>query len=354
MRRILCAEATISALTLLFVAFWAGCSTPLPAASSQAERDSFDQTKRKADKGDAQAQLQLGSMYAQGEVVRQDPRKAVKWHRKAAEQGLGEAEYHLALDYSHGFGVKEDSAEAFLWFRRAAQKGVAEAQVDLGLCYAKGRGVEDNAVEAVYWFRKAAEQGNAEARYQLGQCYFEGRGVTKNTAEGFKWTQLAAEQGNASGECRLGLCYERGEGVAQDHVQAHKWYNLAAAQDDQNAADIRVTIAKIETSLTKDQIVEAQRLARDFKPSERPASGGVSADTGSSAAKAGFVNLQTDDESCEVFVDGLFFGNPPARLKLTDGTHLIEVKKPGFKDYRRQVTVTTGSDLNLRVTLEKL
>jgi len=336
------------------VGLWAAWGTQSPAQSLQAERDSFAQVRTKAEKGDAEAQLKLGSLYAAGEGVPQDPKKAVKWHRKAAEQGLGRAEYQLALDYAHGFGVKPDPVEAFQWFRRAAQSGVAKAQVDLGLCYVNGRGVRENAVEAVFWFRKAADQGEPEAQYQLGKCYFEGRGVTKNTLEGFKWTRLAAVQGNASGQRRLGTCYEKGEGVAQDYVQAHKWFNLAAAQDDLNAADIRVSIAKIETSLSKEQMAEAQRLARDFKPSEKPAKDAVPGEGDVSAGITGFVNLKADDETSEVFVDGSFFGNPPARLKLKDGTHLIEVKKPGFKDYRKEITVTSGSDLNLRVTLEKL
>jgi hypothetical protein len=65
------------------------------------------------------------------------------------------------------------------------------------------------------------------------------------------------------------------------------------------------------------------------------------------------VTVKADDETCEVLADGAFVGNPPARLKLAEGTHIIEVKKPGYRDYRREIKVGAGADLTLRATLEK-
>jgi TPR repeat protein len=57
--------------------------------------------------------------------------------------------------------------------------------------------------------------------------------------------------------------YEKGEGVAQDYVEAHKWYNLAAAQGEKIASNNRDSIAK---EMTPEQIAEAQKLAREWKP----------------------------------------------------------------------------------------
>jgi TPR repeat protein len=358
MRKVLYSWTRINVPVLLLLGLSAAAISQSAAQSLKAERDAFAATKAKAEKGDARAQLEFGLLYTAGEIVPQDPKKAVKWHRKAAEQGLAAAQHQLALDYVHGFGVKADPEEAFRWFRRAAEGGLAEAQVNLGVCYLKGRGVPENAVEAAYWFRKAAEQGDSDGVCQLAKCYYEGRGVSVDISEAYKWLRQAAEQGNAAAQRRLGLCFEKGEAVGRDFVQAHKWYNLAAAQDDANAPDIRVSIAKIETSLSKEQIAEAQRLAREFKPFAKPrtGSGGLAADPGTaggSGAATGFVNLKGDDESGEIYVDGAYFGNPPARLKLADGTHVIEVKKQGFKTYHKEVTVSGGSDLNLRVSLEK-
>ena len=47
------------------------------------------------------------------------------------------------------------------------------------------------------------------------------------------------------------------------YVLAHMWFNLAAAQGDKQAAADRDAIA---AKMTPDQIAEAQRMARDWKP----------------------------------------------------------------------------------------
>ena len=63
--------------------------------------------------------------------------------------------------------------------------------------------------------------------------------------------------------------------------------------------------------------------------------------------------MKADDETQEIFIDGAFVGNTPAKLKLAEGLHVIEVKKAGFKDYRKQVQVGEGSELTLHVSLDK-
>ena len=337
-------------LVLLVSPLAAGGQTP------GGERRRFEELKARAEKGEAQAQLDLGTLYATGIWVERDPKRAAKWHRKAAEQGLPRAEYQLGLDYAAGDGVKMDKAAAVDWFRRAAEQKLAEAQFSLGLCYANGRGVNPNAVEAARWFRLAAEQGYLDAESELGNCYLQGLGVVKDSTQGVHWIRQAAEKGSALAQQSLGVCYERGTGVPKDYVEAYKWYALAAAQDDEHGADIRVSLAKLETNLTPEQLSEAQRLAREFKPGQTNETS-VLAPSGGAQAKAtnsvtGFLNVTAAVENCEVFVDGVFVGNTPAKLNLADGTHVVEVKKAGFKGYRRELRVSAGSELRLRAELE--
>ena len=45
----------------------------------------FDETLEKAQRGDAEAQYNLGYMYATGEGVPEDHTEAVKWYRLVAE-----------------------------------------------------------------------------------------------------------------------------------------------------------------------------------------------------------------------------------------------------------------------------
>jgi len=60
--------------------------------------------------------------------------------------------------------------------------------------------------------------------------------------------------------------YERGEGVVQDYVQSHKWFSLATSN-----AVLRVALLKrdaVAAKMTPDQIAEAARLAREWKPTK--------------------------------------------------------------------------------------
>jgi TPR repeat protein len=72
-----------------------------------------------------------------------------------------------------------------------------------------------------------------------------------------------AGQGDAKAQGDLGTAYVKGEGVPQDYVLAHMWFNLAAAQGNEDARQNRDSVAKL---MTPDQVAEAQRLARQWKP----------------------------------------------------------------------------------------
>lgn len=352
-------------VVLPFLLFWLGATFDLPAESSENLRKQFATTKARAERGDAQAQLSLASFYSEGIGVAKDPGKAVKWLRKAAEQGVPRAEFLLSLDYANGRGVKIDQAQAVHWLEQAAEHNLVEAQLELGVWYFKGENVGENPLEAVNWFRRAAEQNLAGAQYQLGQCYLQGAGVPKDIPAGLDWTCKAADQGFAPAQNSLGLCYLNGEGVRKDYVQAYKWFNLAAGQGDPQTYDFKVNLAKAESFLTPEQVALAQKLAREFKPtttlqnlgSPRPSStepgtiASGSAET-SASSKVGWLNVKAADNFAEIFVDGSFVGNAPAKLKLEPGTHLVVVKKSGFKDYQRQINISAGSELTLNASLE--
>lgn len=73
----------------------------------------------------------------------------------------------------------------------------------------------------------------------------------------------------------------------------------------------------------------------------------------SPSSRGGMVMVTSTPENAEIYADGAFVGNAPANLKLSEGIHIIEVKKSGFRSYRKELRVLGQSELNLRVTLEK-
>lgn len=85
--------------------------------------------KELADKGDASAQFNLGSLYHQGQGVAQDDKQAALYFAKAAEQGHTDAMDNLGLRYGKGEGVAQDWVQAYKWFSIAGmRKNVSAAQ----------------------------------------------------------------------------------------------------------------------------------------------------------------------------------------------------------------------------------
>lgn len=59
----------------------------------------------------------------------------------------------------------------------------------------------------------------------------------------------------------LGLKYSAGREVDADLVMAHKWFNLAAMRGNADARRYRSDLAR---EMSKAQIAQAQRLAREW------------------------------------------------------------------------------------------
>jgi len=112
-------------------------------------------------------------------------------------------------------------------------------------------------------FRPLAERGNTLSQYLLGVMYYEGRGVPQDYKEAVKWFRKAAEQGDPGAQFSLGLMYADGNGVPKNYVSAHMWLNLAAAKGHKEAVKMR---DNLEKRMTRSQIAEAQRMAKQWKP----------------------------------------------------------------------------------------
>ena len=103
--------------------------------------------------------------------ARQDYVTAQKLWLGLAEKGNAEAQNRLGTMYYRGRGVAPNQAEGVKWFRRAAERGYANAQVNLATAYGEGHGVKRDLAESVKWYKRAADQGNALAQNNLGVRY---------------------------------------------------------------------------------------------------------------------------------------------------------------------------------------
>lgn len=123
---------------------------------------------------------------------------------------------------------------------------------------------------ALQLFLPLANGGDAGGQLGLATMYDEGNGVPQNYAEAAKWYRKAADQGYPAAQVNLGLMYGMGQGVLQDYVEAHKWLNLAASRAPASEADTRNRASSgrdlIASQMTTQQMAEAQKLAREWKP----------------------------------------------------------------------------------------
>ena len=86
---------------------------------------------------------------------------------KLADQGIAEAQVNLGMMFENGQGVSHDYNEAMRWYRLAADQGLTVAQYNLGLMYFDGKGVDKDLIESAKWLKLAADEGLTEAQDKL-------------------------------------------------------------------------------------------------------------------------------------------------------------------------------------------
>ena len=91
--------------------------------------------------------------------VQQDQKQAAYWYQLAAEKGHAEAQFNLGRLYATGKGVAHDEEQAARWVRAAASQGFAPAQARLGTRYATGSGMAPDDRRAYFWLTLAYLHG---------------------------------------------------------------------------------------------------------------------------------------------------------------------------------------------------
>ena len=151
-------------LATIFVALAPG--EPVHAQQERTPQEVADLLTQ-AERGDPEAQLEVGEMYVAGRDVPQNDVVAFAWYRQAAEAGVAAAQFNVGLMYSAGRGVPRDEAEAVTWYQQAAAQGLAEAQVNLGVIFAAGQVVVSDLVTAYIYFNHALDRLTGEQRDQI-------------------------------------------------------------------------------------------------------------------------------------------------------------------------------------------
>jgi hypothetical protein len=74
----------------------------------------------------------------------------------------------------------------------------------------------------------------------------------------------------------------------------------------------------------------------------------ASAQSDRSSEEIGTVNVVSDPEGAEVYLDGKFVGNAPATLKIPVGEHDVRLSSPNCGDWERTLEILNDSQVTLK------
>jgi cell division septation protein DedD len=146
----------------------------------------------------AAATMAFGSVPARADVrsgveawQRGDFAAAVKQWRALADRGDADAQFNMGQAYKLGRGVPADLKIAQSWYQKAAAQGHEVAQANLGLILFQG----GDRKGAMPWIKKAAAAGDARAQYVLGTTLFNGDLIGRDWPQAYALMTRAAAQG---------------------------------------------------------------------------------------------------------------------------------------------------------------
>lgn len=176
--------------------------------------------RQKALAGDMDALYELGMMYWEESEVR-DQKLAVQLFQPAAQRGQAQAQYQLGIALYLGLGITRDVELGLGWLRRAAEQGNVEAQQRLGMHYSGERSDVLDPVQAAFWYSKAAERGAV---------------LPQSDAQGWHYLQRGMAGGDAGALALAGYLLTRGRHIAQDLPRGQKLLQQAQQLGEPRAA----------------------------------------------------------------------------------------------------------------------
>ena len=184
------------------------------------KQEAFDQKpsnieiiKQQAERGDVNAQMALGDLFAAGNPelgIERDIRQAEAYYRRAAyENNNREAQSTLGTLKMKGTQLEKNETEALELLKSAAERGSPDAMFMLANAYLYGTdSMKQHASTAVYWLEKAAALNHTQSEGGLGHLLKWGlNGVQKDEKKAFLYLLRAAKKGHVSSVLDLVVLY---------------------------------------------------------------------------------------------------------------------------------------------------
>jgi TPR repeat protein len=168
----------------------------------------IEELKKKAEKGDVQAQLLLGGKLIDGEGIQKNEREGARWLAKAVEQNDKCAKYCYGVCLTYGIGVSKDLEKAVKLLDETVNpkapkevEAVWDAYIQLVDTdyFQSNDGSADARREKIFkWALLAAKNNIPRAQHLAAEMYHEGLGVPKDISKAAKLMRAAAKGGDIS------------------------------------------------------------------------------------------------------------------------------------------------------------
>ena len=136
------------------------------ATSADRVFENVDDVRKRAEGGDARAQLLYALMLDLRPELNTTNEKLIWWFLKAAQAGIPAAQYKVGFQLLSGFIVEKDEAKATMWLDKAASAGNLDAQIALANYYLRDMSDAAKVAKGAAWFERALEK-SLEARFYL-------------------------------------------------------------------------------------------------------------------------------------------------------------------------------------------
>ena len=137
-------------------------------ASAYPDLQTFvSETRKKAEGGDAGAELMYGMLLAGLPQLGHPRSDAVPWFLKAAQRGSLSAQYLVGSSLLFGMGCRCEESKGEVWLRKAAVADQSNAQVSLAAYALRGTPDATNSKLAGVWLERAAATGDHDGMYYL-------------------------------------------------------------------------------------------------------------------------------------------------------------------------------------------
>ncbi|HEX8832535.1 MAG TPA: CHAT domain-containing protein [Longimicrobium sp.] len=139
----------------------------------------------------AEAMRRLGALSRR----EQDHAAALTWFQRAMKAGSADARVDIGELYEQGQGAPRDLETAVCFYRTGAEGGSVRGMLIMARIYRNGLGVSRDYDKARVWYENATRKGSPEAMYALGELYRDGLGVPRDTAQAAVWFANARAAG---------------------------------------------------------------------------------------------------------------------------------------------------------------